>query len=142
MRIQWLLVLGALSLASAPSRAERQANAAGDLARFEIASGPLAEALDRFGDQSGLQIVYEPSLIADRNAAAVSGHMQRREALDRLLAGSGLGWKQVNDITVMLVVLAPTRSVPGREVADDSNPVAGHSEVFTLGDVQVSADPL
>jgi iron complex outermembrane receptor protein len=142
MRIQWLLVLGAMALASTSSRAERHADVAGEVARFEITSGPLAEALDHFGDQSGLQIVYEPALIADRNAAAVSGQMRRREALDRLLAGSGLGWKQVNEITVMLVALAPSRIVPEHARPQDSKPIAGPAEVVTLGDVQVSADPL
>lgn len=142
MRIQWLIVFGVLALASAHSRAERRAHEVSDVAQFEIVAGPLADALDRFGDQSGLQIVYDPRLISNRNAAAVSGHMRRNEALDRLLDGSGLGWKQVNEITVMLVTLAPTRVVQGSSAPDDSNPRTGSSEVVALGDVQVSADPL
>jgi iron complex outermembrane receptor protein len=141
VRILWLIVFGALALASADSRAESPANPVGDVAQFEIASGPLADALDRFGDQSGLQIVYDPRLIADRNAAAISGHMRRRDALDGLLAGSGLGWKQVNEMTVMLVTPADARVVPMRP-ADDPNSESGNSEFVALGDIQVSADPL
>jgi iron complex outermembrane recepter protein len=140
MRIQWLAILGAFALCASPStRAER---GGGDAAQFEIASGPLADALDRFGYQSGLQIVYDPRLVSGRNATAVSGHMRRREALDRLLAGSGIGWKQVNEMTVMLVQPNAARTDPGRVPPSDPGAQAGGPEVVALGDVQVVADPL
>ena len=140
VRIQWPAVFGAFALfATAPAHAER---GTGDAAQFEIASGPLADALDRFGDQSGLQIVYDPRLVSGRNAAAVSGHMRRREALDRLLAGSGVGWKQVNEMTVMLVQPSPVRVDSGRAPSAGAVAGAGGPEVVSLGDVQVVADPL
>ena len=152
MRIQWLkkrvatrAIVVALSacLCASPSRAERSAVVdARDAARFDIASGPLANALDRFGDQSGLQIVYDPRLVAGRNAAAVSGHMRKREALDRLLAGSGVGWKQVNEMTVMLVEPEHARDTPRRTPTGDASIGAGKTDVVALGDVQVLADPL
>jgi iron complex outermembrane recepter protein len=138
MRIRWLVVLGVFAVfASASSRAER---GSGNATQFEIPSGPLAEALDRFGDQSGLQIVYDPRLISGRTAAAVSGYMRRREALDRLLDGSGVLWKQVNEMTVMLVQPGPARISPDRPAGDPAAPAT--AEIVALGDVQVLADPL
>ena len=126
----------------APSRAENnEAGKALEPARFDIAAGPLADALDRFGDQSGLQIVYNPQLVAGRRSSRVTGRMQRREALDRLLDGSGIGWKQVNDLTVMLV--QPERAADTRPPPTDRpRPENSGNEVISLADVQVSADPL
>jgi iron complex outermembrane recepter protein len=108
---------------------------------FDIAAGPLADALDRFGDQSGLQIVYDPRLIDGRNATAVSGRMRRREALERLLAGSGVGWRQVNDMTVMLFEPGAARSAR-RAPVGSTGIDAGPGEIVPLGDVEVLADPL
>ena len=154
MRIQWLkkrmatlacVAALAVCVVAAPlTRAERAADVdARDAAQFDISSGPLADALDRFGDQSGLQIVYDPRLVAGRNAAAVSGRMRRRDALDRLLAGSGVGWKQVNEMTVMLVEPEHSRAVlRDARRRRTSGTEAGHADVVALGDVQVSADPL
>src|SRR6188508_357133 len=146
LRIQWLkrrtatlvfvVAFAALAFVSAPARAERDTNVdVRDAARFDIASGPLADALDRFGDQSGLQIVYDPRLIAGRIAAAVSGRMRKQEALDRLLVGSGVGWKQVNTMTIMLVEIDPAPVAPRRS-AGETNIDAGSSDVVALGDVQ------
>ena len=151
MRIQWLkkrAATRALGIALAacvivvPSQAEHATVVkAREVAQFDIASGPLADALERFGDQSGLQIIYDPRLVSGRNAPAVSGRMRRGEALGRLLAGSGVSWKQVNDLTVMLVEPGQAPVAPRRPVGE-SGIEAGNSDVVTLGDVQVSADPL
>ncbi len=103
---------------AAPSPAQRAADVnARDAAQFDISSGPLADALDRFGDQSGLQVVYDLRLVSGRNAAGVSGRMRRLDALDRLLAGSGVSWKQVNEMTVMLVEPAHLRAIPESHAA-------------------------
>jgi iron complex outermembrane receptor protein len=153
LRIQWLnrlaapraiaVALAACLLASSPSRAERSAAVSvRHAAKFDIDSGPLADALDRFGDQSGLQIVYEPGLVTGRHAAAVSGRMRRRDALDRLLAGSGIEWKQVNEMTVMLVAPAHARESPRGAQPGATTGEARTSDVVSLVDVQVVADPL
>lgn len=149
LRIQWPenrtgILAGLLALIAfvfaAPSRAESTAPGKPGEAAFDIAAGPLADALDRFGDQSGLQVVYDPRLISGRTSAAISGRMRRRVALDRLLAGSGVAWKQVNEMTIMLVEPERTRGTP-RQAAPDSR-VAASTEVVALGDVHVSWDPL
>jgi iron complex outermembrane recepter protein len=113
----------------------------GEAVVFDIAAGPLADALDRFGDQSGLQIVYDPRLVSGRTSAAISGRMRRRVALDRLLAGSGVDWKLVNDMTVMLVEPQQARGTQRPAVAG-SRVETGGTEVVALGDVHVSWDPL
>lgn len=69
---------------------------------FDIPAGALADSLDQFGEQSGLQVVYDYALIGERRTPAVEGTMRAPEALDRFLAGTGIGWSFVNDDTVVL----------------------------------------
>ncbi len=59
-------------------------------ASFDIAAQPLATALDQFARQTGLQLVFSPALAQDRQAPAVQGTRDLRQALDELLRGSGL----------------------------------------------------
>ncbi len=60
---------------------------------FSIPPQPLASALTDFGRQSGLQIVVDPPAVAGRPSAGVSGTMTAEQALQRLLAGTGIGYR-------------------------------------------------
>jgi len=51
---------------------------------------PLGSALNELARQARLQLMVAPELVAGKNAPAVSGTLTVREALDRLLSGSGL----------------------------------------------------
>jgi iron complex outermembrane receptor protein len=55
-----------------------------------IASQPLGQALNELARQTGLDLSFPADLVAGRTAPAVSGNLTVRQALDRLLAGSGL----------------------------------------------------
>lgn len=57
---------------------------------FGIPSQPLTTALTQFGQQSGMQVTVHGTLPRDLTAPAVRGTMTGEEALNRLLAGSGL----------------------------------------------------
>ena len=92
---------------------------------FDIPAGPLGDALVVFGDQSGVQIAVTADAVAGKAAASVSGTMTARDALNRLLAGSGLTYRftsaravsvetPVDDATM---VLSPI-TVEGRQLAD------------------------
>jgi len=61
-------------------------------AGYSIAAGPLADALTSFGQQSGLQIAFPANLVAGRTSSGASGNLTPAQALDRLLAGTGLGY--------------------------------------------------
>jgi iron complex outermembrane recepter protein len=97
---------------------------------FDIPAGDLADSLDKFGEQSGLQVVYDFALVAERRTAAIVGVMPPREALDRFFEGSGLKWTFVNDGTVV-VRRAATERVLARRPArplranDDGNALVG-----------------
>ncbi len=57
---------------------------------FHIAAQPLLEALKAFGRQTQAQVLFDDGLVEGRQGAAVSGNLSAREALARLLAGTGL----------------------------------------------------
>lgn len=103
------LCLGlALPLHAAPAQTAAQP------VRFDIAAQPLASALDQFARQAGLQLVFKPDLAAQRQAPAVRGELPLRQALDALLAGSGLDG-QVRDGTL---TVQPAADSSGKTLAE------------------------
>lgn len=75
---------------SAPAFAQAGSNWAGTAIRIELAAQPLAQALNEWARQTRLELIVSPALVTGRSAPAVAGTMTPREALERLLAGSGL----------------------------------------------------
>jgi len=69
-------------------------------ADFDLPAGKLATALDALGTQSGLQVDYPPALVAGKQGRVVRGRISWREALGRLLQGSGLAYRQTGDTTI------------------------------------------
>ncbi|SDE75871.1 iron complex outermembrane recepter protein [Variovorax sp. CF079] len=57
---------------------------------ISIAAQPLAQALNDLARQTGLELMVPPALVAGKTAPVVSGRLTPRQALDRVLAGSGL----------------------------------------------------
>ncbi|NUB11623.1 TonB-dependent siderophore receptor, partial [Azospirillum brasilense] len=53
---------------------------------------PLGEALTRFGQQTGLQILYSPDLVSGRRSRVLAGRMAPATALAELLDGTGLSF--------------------------------------------------
>lgn len=72
----------ALSLASGAAYAQEK--------DFDIEAQPLAKALLDFNEQSGLTVAAPRDLVADKRSPAVQGEMEPEEALEKILAGSGL----------------------------------------------------
>jgi len=59
--------------------------------RVDIAAGtPMARALTAFSAQTDIEILFNPALVTGLRAPRVRGRLEADEALDRLLAGSGL----------------------------------------------------
>jgi len=109
---------------------------------FNIPAGNLSAALDRFAEQSGLQIVYDQPVPKTAQAKALNGHLPRRAALDQLLKGSGLAWSYVNDSTVVVranKVKASDAGKPGAAsgAADAEGPVSADVSVQSQKVIQV-----
>lgn len=87
-----LCSLGSTAIAQTPEKS------------FEITipAGNLAQALEKLGEQSGLQIMYEPAAARGIRVPAVNGTITVSDALAQLLGKTGLEADRVNDKTIVL----------------------------------------
>ena len=86
------LVAAAMVALSAPVARAQQPQAAQQAQEqaFSIAAQPMAGALRQFSQQAQQQVLFDPQIVAGRTAPAVQGRFTPRQALDRLLAGTGV----------------------------------------------------
>lgn len=95
-----IVVAVATSLAAAPVLAQSAATFA-----IALPAQPLGSALNELARQASFQLIFHPDLVAGRNAPAVSGSLSAQQALERLLAGSGL--QALQEGRVVVVKAAP-----------------------------------
>ena len=62
--------------------------------RISIPAQSLGNALIQLGEQASLQIFYLPETVSGLNAPAVTGNLTPDQALQRLLAGTGIEFKR------------------------------------------------
>lgn len=89
-----LCLSSALLLASTASQAEPTQAALSQTRQYHIEAQPVSSALIHFAQQAGLQISVDSGLVANRQAAAVQGNLRADQALNALLQGTGLQWRQ------------------------------------------------
>ena len=77
------------------------AEASEELSR-DIAAQPLAQALSEFATQTGLQLVYVSEIVATQVSKGAPLGLTASDALQRLLAGTGLRFEFLNDRTVRI----------------------------------------
>lgn len=82
--------LGLGTAAAAPSPAYAQEA----LRSYDIPPQDLDDALREFGRQTGRDVLFTPVSVAGRRSGALNGQMTERQALESLLAGSGLRFEQ------------------------------------------------
>jgi len=116
-----LISLSAMSFSTA---VHAQANARAPVA-IAIAPQPLASALNELARQARLELVSTPALLAGKTAPAVSGTLTPQQALDRLLAGSGLAATIEGDNVIVRV--APS-SAPATSAVLPAITVAANSD--------------
>lgn len=66
---------------------------AGRTANYNIPAQPLAQALTALGQQAGLQLAVSAPVVAGKTSSAVSGVMTAEQALQQLLAGTGVSYR-------------------------------------------------
>ena len=91
-RLVALLVSAAVGvMAVSPREVWAQPAAASQVRQsFNIAAQPLIGALQAFGRQTQMQVLFDDALVEGRQGAAVSGQLTARQALAQLLAATGL----------------------------------------------------
>lgn len=96
--------------------------------QISIAVQPLAQALNDLAQQARLELMVQPALVAGKTAPAVSGQLTPQQALDRLLAGSGL----VAAIDGNVFVVKAASATPGAKTLPVVTVTAG-AETATSG---------
>ena len=74
---------------------------------FDIPAQPLSSALLAYGRTTALQISVDAAAVRGVSAPAVSGEMAAGTALDRLLAGTGLYWRNVGNGRIVVERAGP-----------------------------------
>jgi outer membrane receptor protein involved in Fe transport len=85
-----ILRAGALAAALALCVSGTAIAQASDPATFDIPQQPLPAALKAFAEQSGMQLLYRPETLHGATVRALNGKLDKRQALQMLLEGSGL----------------------------------------------------
>ncbi|MFT4242250.1 MAG: TonB-dependent siderophore receptor, partial [Acidovorax sp.] len=98
------------------------AHAQGARQRIDLAPAPLDRAVGALARQAGVQVVLSSELAQGRSAPALHGDYTPREALERLVAGSGLVVRAQDEKTFTVEPAPPTPAAQG-----------------TLGEVTVTA---
>lgn len=70
--------------------------------QFRIEAQALRTALDAYSEQSRMQLFYSTDLVKAKKTTGVSGKLSNKEALQKLLKGSGLNFKVIDDNTITL----------------------------------------
>ncbi len=98
--------------------------------RFDIPAQPLSRALIAFSHAAGLQLFLDAGLARGRNAPAVGGNLTNAEALNQLLAGSGLSYR----------ISGNTLTITGPSAASSGSAADGSIELGTI-EVQGEQNP-
>jgi len=78
-----------------------------DLQYYDIAPNTMSEALKVFALETDSEILFSPSLVADKSMDGLKGEYTRQQALETMLAGAGLE-AQTSDEKVFMVVSTET----------------------------------
>lgn len=65
-----------------------------EMRTFDIPPGAMGDALHAFAAQSGEQIFFSEALVSGVRSSGLRGRYGSGDALNRLLAGSGLTWSR------------------------------------------------
>lgn len=73
---------------------------------FDIPPQSLTDALALFGRQSGMQVSVDAGLVRGKSSPGVTGAMSPEQALNRILAGTGIAYRLTGSNTAMLQLAA------------------------------------
>lgn len=98
LNIRGQLVCGAACLALSVATAAR----AQETQQFNIQPQAMSSALTAFGIQAKKRVIFSPQLATNRFSKGASGSLDTKEALTRVLAGSGLAYRE-DQGTILIV---------------------------------------
>lgn len=98
-----------LALCAAPVAVYAQATRA-----FDLPAQALASSLREFGSQSHINVIFDPMTIRDRQAPAIKGYYEPKQALAKLLEGTGFA-AEFTDTATVVIKPQPSSPEPSRK---------------------------
>ncbi|HEX4182630.1 MAG TPA: TonB family protein [Caulobacteraceae bacterium] len=103
---------------------------------FSIPAQPLAAALDAYSAESGVQVLYASALAQDRRSPGVAGRINPTDALQQLLAGTGLVARYTDGRAAAFVL------VPAQGPTDAGLPPSYAGPIMALDTIHVEGPPV
>lgn len=132
------VALGLVAAVLISSSDQAAADALNSVTKLSIQPQTVASALLAFSDQTKLQVVSVGSEVRGLHSPGVEGELPAREALTRLLIGTGLGFELVNEQTVR-VFAADTKEHAQRAISF-KQPLEGSSSEPAQGSPYASGE--
>lgn len=115
---------------------------------YDIAPGPLGQALTRFGEQSGLRLIVPSELLQGLSSPGLKGEHEPGAGLDRLLQGSGLRATLSGDSAVIEAVPAQpgvlelgTTSISGKAPGSTTEGTGSYTTWSTSSSTRLNLSP-
>ncbi|WP_235944051.1 secretin and TonB N-terminal domain-containing protein [Variovorax boronicumulans] len=124
LTLSWCLVMALVMCAAHAAAADDLASDAPAL-HFDLPAQPLARSLAVFGHLTGHSVLVTSRLTDGREASPVQGDFAPRDALQRMLVGTGLVARYTGASAFTLVPTQPAIAVPD-ERAPAGAPTAGN----------------
>jgi iron complex outermembrane receptor protein len=105
------------------------AHAGGQPVKFNLPSQSLAQSLRALASQTQSNILFDQALVRGLTARALDGELSLDQAMDRLLAGTGLTYRKTDEKTV---VIAPARGTVVPPASHDTSIATSPSRVAAL----------
>lgn len=115
-KIKLLTKVIAISLGLSASTGLIQA-AENDLQYYDIAPNTMSEALKVFAMETNSEILFSPSLVANKTMSGLKGEYTRQEALTTMLAGANLVAEKSDDKVFMVVSTESERNISRANIA-------------------------
>jgi catecholate siderophore receptor len=131
------VLLGLGGLAAGPATAQSGSVATdAQMRSYSIRAQALGTALQEFAAQAGLQLLFSQSDVAGMRTAGLQGTFTKDQALERLLAGSGLAFEFPTADAVIIRLASAARGANSgapSPAAAESQSVADLQEIIVTG---------
>ncbi len=105
-----------------PAPAPAQSPAQTQTQRFSIPPGGLAQALNLYARQVGVELIYRSDEVGAVRSRGVTGTMSREAALKALLADTDFGARQDASGAIAVIRRDPVGNRPGRSASGRPRP--------------------
>ncbi len=125
-----------------PALAQATASKASAARSFNVPAQPLADALNLFGRQSGLQVTLAASASRGVMSRAVVGTYAPEEALARMLAGTGIDYRITAGRTAVIGAAGGGAAVTPADGSTSLDPISVFGDALGVGEIVIGEKEL